>query len=72
MGTGFSMLPLARRSAGDGGYKEQPGVSWWHIFSSDYSTLRAAGFSPSGRALAVATSSDFTLWAREENWDGYR
>jgi hypothetical protein len=40
------------------------GERWWHIFDSDYSELRTAGFSPSGRTLAVATSSDLTLWAR--------
>lgn len=40
------------------------GERWWHIFDSDYSELRAAGFSPSGRTLAVATSSDLTLWSR--------
>jgi hypothetical protein len=37
---------------------------WWHIFHSCYSELRAVGFSPSGRTLAVATSSDVTLWTR--------
>lgn len=37
---------------------------WWHIFDSNYSELRAAGFSPSGRTLAVATCSDLTLWTR--------
>ncbi|MFF3461318.1 hypothetical protein [Streptomyces sp. NPDC002619] len=26
--------------------------------------VRAAGFSPSGQTLAVATSSDLTLWTR--------
>ncbi|MGC5342090.1 hypothetical protein, partial [Streptomyces sp. DT171] len=41
------------------------GDSWWHIFDSNYSELRAAGFSPSGRTLAVATSSDLTLWTRQ-------
>lgn len=41
------------------------GESWWHIFDSNYSELRAAGFSPSGRTLAVATSSDLTLWTRQ-------
>ena len=57
----------------DGGlWKGQQGESWWHVFHSDYSTLHAAGFSPSGRILAVATSSDLTLWAREGNWDEYR
>ncbi|MCF6523172.1 hypothetical protein [Streptomyces sp. JJ36] len=40
------------------------GEGWWHVFDSHYSELRAAGFSPSGRTLAVATSSDLTLWAR--------
>ncbi|WP_035838991.1 hypothetical protein [Kitasatospora azatica] len=40
------------------------GESWWHIFDANYSELRAAGFSPSGRTLAVATSSDLTLWTR--------
>ncbi len=37
---------------------------WWHIFHADYSEFRAAGFSPTGRTLAVATSSDLTLWSR--------
>ncbi|MGC0334075.1 hypothetical protein RKD23_007065 [Streptomyces sp. SAI-170] len=45
-------------------YREPHGEGWWHIFDADYSTLRAAGFSPSGRTLAVATSSDLTLWTR--------
>jgi hypothetical protein len=40
------------------------GERWWHILDSNYSELRAAGFSPSGRTLAVATSSDLTLWTR--------
>ncbi|MGK5450741.1 hypothetical protein [Streptomyces radiopugnans] len=40
------------------------GERWWHIFDSHYSELRAAGLSPSGRTLAVATSSDLTLWTR--------
>ncbi|MBQ0846815.1 hypothetical protein J8N05_01090 [Streptomyces sp. BH-SS-21] len=40
------------------------GEKWWHIFHSNYSTFRAAGFSPSGRTIAVATSSDLTLWTR--------
>ncbi|MYS05551.1 hypothetical protein GTW71_03625 [Streptomyces sp. SID6041] len=41
------------------------GHRWWHIFDADYSELRTAGFSPSGRTLAVATSSDLTLWTRQ-------
>ncbi|TMR93781.1 hypothetical protein [Nonomuraea basaltis] len=51
-------------SAGGDIYKDPPGQGWWHIFHSDYSTFRAAGFSPSGLTLAVATSSDLTLWTR--------
>jgi hypothetical protein len=51
-------------SADGGAYKGQPGESWWLIFDCDYSTFRTAGFSPSGRTLAVATSSDLTLWTK--------
>ncbi|MEU2285158.1 hypothetical protein ABZ614_24995 [Streptomyces sp. NPDC013178] len=40
------------------------GERWWHIFHSDYSELRAAGFSPGGQTIAVATSSDLSLWTR--------
>ncbi|MFF7853679.1 hypothetical protein [Streptomyces sp. NPDC007904] len=40
------------------------GEQWWHIFHSRCSELRAAGFSPSGRTVAVATSSDISLWTR--------
>ncbi|WP_218028514.1 hypothetical protein [Nocardia yamanashiensis] len=46
-------------------HRDPPGHGWWHIFHSSYSTFRAAGFSPSGRTLAVATSSDLTLWNRK-------
>ncbi|MFK3979057.1 hypothetical protein ACI2K4_01630 [Micromonospora sp. NPDC050397] len=49
----------------DGGLCRGPvGEKWWHIFHADYSELRAVGFSPSGRTLAVATSSDLMLWSR--------
>jgi hypothetical protein len=51
-------------SAGGSFYKDPPGQGWWHIFDSTHSTFRAAGFSPSGLTLAVATSSDLTLWTR--------
>lgn len=37
---------------------------WWHIFHAGYSEFRAAGFSPSGQTIAVATSSDLSLWTR--------
>ncbi|WP_310719462.1 hypothetical protein [Streptomyces lydicus] len=40
------------------------GERWWHIFHSNYSEFRATGFSPSGQTLAVATSSDISLWTR--------
>ncbi|MDX8034157.1 hypothetical protein SK803_28395 [Lentzea sp. BCCO 10_0856] len=40
------------------------GETWWHIYHSRYSELRAAGFSPSGMTLVVATSSDVNLWTR--------
>jgi hypothetical protein len=53
-------------SADGGIYRGEPGENWWHIFHSTYSTLRTAGFSPSGRTLAVATSSDLTLWAKPD------
>ncbi|MER5523731.1 hypothetical protein ABT075_03825 [Streptomyces sp. NPDC002677] len=43
------------------------GERWWHIFHSNFSELRAAGFSPSGQTLAVATSSDLSLWTRGAN-----
>lgn len=53
-------------SADGGACKGPPGTSWWHVFHADYSELRAAGFSPSGRTLAIATSSDVTLIVRPE------
>ncbi|MEU4129677.1 hypothetical protein [Streptomyces wuyuanensis] len=53
-------------SADGGAHKGPAGGTWWHVFHSDYSELRAAGFSPSGLTLAVATSSDITLWTRPE------
>lgn len=47
------------------------GEQWWHIFHSTYSELRAFGFSPSGETIAVATSSDVSLWTRRpERSDG--
>ncbi|AWW42219.1 hypothetical protein ADL00_05030 [Streptomyces sp. AS58] len=51
----------------DGGlpHAGRHGERWWHVFHSYHSELRAVGFSPSGRTIAVATSSDVSLWARE-------
>lgn len=51
-------------SAGGGRYDNPPGETWWVIFNDSHSELRAAGFSPSGRTLAIATSSDVTLIVR--------
>ncbi|WP_238017303.1 hypothetical protein KZZ52_25405 [Dactylosporangium sp. AC04546] len=56
-------------STGAGAYRGTLGETWWHIFDAGYSELRAAGFSPSGRTLAVATSSDLTLWTRAQPSD---
>lgn len=53
-------------SEGGNIYKDPPGQGWWHIFHADYSTFRAAGFSPSGRTIAVATSSDVGIWSRPD------
>ncbi|MGW0941840.1 hypothetical protein ACWD4O_04705 [Streptomyces sp. NPDC002623] len=52
--------------SGDGGlpHRGPHGERWWHIFHSHYSELRAVGFSPSGQTIAVATSSDISLWTR--------
>ncbi|AUY48143.1 hypothetical protein [Streptomyces sp. CB01881] len=49
---------------GRGPFEGGHGENWWHVYHSSWSTFRAAGFSPSGRTLAVATSSDLTLWTR--------
>ncbi|MFD7900372.1 hypothetical protein [Streptomyces sp. NPDC059743] len=53
-------------STGGGARKGPAGGTWWHVFHSSYSELRAAGFAASGRTLAVATSSDLTLWTRSQ------
>ncbi|MER7956200.1 hypothetical protein [Streptomyces sp. NPDC096030] len=47
-------------------HRDAHGEKWWHVFHSRWSELRAVGFSPSGRTLAVATSSDLTLWTRAD------
>ncbi|PWJ07586.1 hypothetical protein DKG34_09005 [Streptomyces sp. NWU49] len=53
----------------DGGlpHRGPHGERWWHVFHSSYSELRAAGFSPSEQTIAVATSSDVSLWTRVTN-----
>lgn len=47
-----------------GPWSGEHGTAWWHVFHASWSEFRAAGFSPTGRTLAVATSSDLTLWTR--------
>lgn len=59
-------------SSDGGAHKGEPGETWWHILHASYSTLRAAGFSPSGRTLTVATSSDLTLWTQSNTSAGER
>ncbi|MFC7885988.1 hypothetical protein ACFUVV_29535 [Streptomyces sp. NPDC057376] len=56
----------------DGGlpHTRPHGQEWWHVFHADYSSFRAAGFSPSGHTLAVATSSDLSLWTRADARQG--
>jgi hypothetical protein len=55
-----SRLAISRRW----GLQETAGRVLVHVFNSDCSTFRAAGFSPSGHTLAIATSSDLTLWTK--------
>ncbi|MQS17199.1 hypothetical protein F7Q99_34730 [Streptomyces kaniharaensis] len=56
--------PNHRVLLSNGPWEAGHGKGWWYVFNSVGSTFRAAGFSPSGRTLAVATSSDLTLWRR--------
>jgi hypothetical protein len=53
----------------DGGRNHGPaGSTWWHVFNDEqHGELRAAGFSPSGRTLVVATASDVTLFRHQES-----
>lgn len=51
-------------ATGDALHRGPAGETWWHVLHARYSEFRAAGFSPSGRTLAIATSSDLTLWTR--------
>ncbi len=55
----------------DGWTPEVVSPDWPNLHSS-YSTYRAAGFSPSGRAIAVATGSDLSLWTREADTGTHR
>jgi hypothetical protein len=52
-------------SADGGRNAGEPGTTWWHIFDDQgHGSFRAAGFSPSGRTLVVATASDVTMFVR--------
>ncbi|MFJ6937861.1 hypothetical protein [Streptomyces sp. NPDC101132] len=53
-------------SADGGAHGGPAGGAWWHVPHSEHAELRAAGFSPSGLTLAVATGGDLTLWTRQE------
>ncbi|MGP4113654.1 hypothetical protein ACTWP5_22435 [Streptomyces sp. 4N509B] len=49
----------------DGGLYHGPtGTHWWHIHHATLAPLRTAGFSPSGNALVVATSTSLMLLTR--------
>ena len=45
-------------------YGGEAGSTWWHIHREEACELRAAGFSPTGRTLAVASSCALTLFTR--------
>lgn len=49
---------------GGGPYTGEAGSTWWHIHREETCELRAAGFSPTGRTLAIASSCALTLFAR--------
>ncbi|MDG4857859.1 hypothetical protein P8605_06760 [Streptomyces sp. T-3] len=53
-------------STDGGAHNGAAGGTWWHVLHCDYSELRAAGFSPAGLTLTIATSSDLTLWTRPQ------
>ncbi|MBE1531444.1 hypothetical protein H4W34_001277 [Actinomadura algeriensis] len=38
--------------------------TWWNIHREEMCELRAVGFSPTGRTLAIASSCTLTLFAR--------
>ncbi|WP_068902461.1 hypothetical protein [Planomonospora sphaerica] len=51
-------------AAGGSPYRGEPGSSWWHVHREDACELRAVGFSPSGKALVIASSCTVTLFTR--------
>lgn len=50
-------------SSGGDPYRDEPGSTWWHIHREELCELRTAGFSPTGRTLAIASSCTLTLFA---------
>jgi hypothetical protein len=53
-------------STNGGTYQNPPGLDWWPIFDdTGHGELRAAGFSPTGRTVVIATSSDITIFIRD-------
>lgn len=51
--------------ATDGGLYHGPtGHNWWHIHHATHAPLRACGFSPSGRTMAIATNTELLLLTR--------
>jgi hypothetical protein len=45
-------------------YRGQLGADWWHVYHADVHAVRVAGFSSSGRTLAIASSGELTLYTR--------
>lgn len=44
-------------------YRDEAGTTWWHIHREEGCEIRAAGFSPTGHTLAIASSCTLTLFA---------
>jgi hypothetical protein len=50
-------------SRGGDPYRDEAGSTSWHIHREDSCELRAAGFSPTGHTLAIASGCTLTLFA---------
>lgn len=51
-------------SKDSGPYRGEAGSTWWHIHQESSCEIRAAGFSPTGRTLTIASSCTLTLFAQ--------
>lgn len=51
-------------SKAGGPYRGEAGSTWWHIHRELSCEIRAAGFSPTGRTLTIASSCTLTLFAQ--------